>query len=580
MTESTDDGETSSLMLNELKGATEFEIKVRAVDHGGNEGPFTDSVNAKTKKSIAKKLQAKCKQLSAGPPSVYKIPLQINKKSVDEKIRFRKCEFGQKMAYFCEKTIMLIGATGSGKSTLIDGMINYLSQVTWDDGFRFSLIDLAEDEKNISKAESQTQWVTCYTLYHEANSIVNFNLNIIDTPGFGDTAGLLKDKAVTEQIKQYFEKRGDNGVPSLDAVCFVTPATGEKLTATQRYIFDAILSIFGKDIKDNICILITFADGNIPPVLTALEAAKVPYNKTFKFNNSALYVSPQNNNERKITQMFWGMGMESFKTFFEYLQKTTPRTLDMTIDVLGIRQKLEAIIEGLQSQITEGLNHLNTIRQEREILKRHKDDIAARRNFSEFVDVFKMKKIELETGFYVTNCRICNKTCHRKCSRINDEDKIKCMVMDELGNCTVCPQKCIWSNHQNNTFRFETYVVREERTFDDLKRKFEIAGSEALKSETMIAKVKQSFKVLGEKVTAMLQDARKYVNELEEKALRKNPLSNVEYIDLLIKSEELDKKYGWQERIHLYMKIRRHAELLEKSTDTNFNPWNDDDIDV
>lgn len=42
---------------------------------------------------------------------------------------------------------MLVGATGSGKSTLIDGMINYITDVSWDDEFRFTLIDLLDEEK-------------------------------------------------------------------------------------------------------------------------------------------------------------------------------------------------------------------------------------------------------------------------------------------------------------------------------------------------------------------------------------------------------------------------------------------------
>ena len=42
---------------------------------------------------------------------------------------------------------MLVGATGSGKSTLIDGIINYITDVSWHDDFRFSLVDLTDDEE-------------------------------------------------------------------------------------------------------------------------------------------------------------------------------------------------------------------------------------------------------------------------------------------------------------------------------------------------------------------------------------------------------------------------------------------------
>jgi ABC-type multidrug transport system ATPase subunit len=33
-----------------------------------------------------------------------------------------------------------MGATGSGKTTLINGMINYIFNVQWEDTFRFQLI--------------------------------------------------------------------------------------------------------------------------------------------------------------------------------------------------------------------------------------------------------------------------------------------------------------------------------------------------------------------------------------------------------------------------------------------------------
>lgn len=52
------------------------------------------------------------------------------------------------MKDFCEeKTIMLVGATGSGKSTLVDGIVNYIMGVSFDDPFRFRIVTLEEEEK-------------------------------------------------------------------------------------------------------------------------------------------------------------------------------------------------------------------------------------------------------------------------------------------------------------------------------------------------------------------------------------------------------------------------------------------------
>lgn len=54
-----------------------------------------------------------------------------------------------------EKTIMLVGATGSGKSTLVDGIVNYIMGVSFDDPFRFTVVTLEDEEK---KENNQVNW--------------------------------------------------------------------------------------------------------------------------------------------------------------------------------------------------------------------------------------------------------------------------------------------------------------------------------------------------------------------------------------------------------------------------------------
>lgn len=42
---------------------------------------------------------------------------------------------------------MLVGATGSGKSTLVDGIANYIMSVSFEDPFRFKMVTLEKEEK-------------------------------------------------------------------------------------------------------------------------------------------------------------------------------------------------------------------------------------------------------------------------------------------------------------------------------------------------------------------------------------------------------------------------------------------------
>ena len=41
---------------------------------------------------------------------------------------------------------MLVGATGSGKSTLVDGIANYIMGVSFKDPYRFKMATLEENE--------------------------------------------------------------------------------------------------------------------------------------------------------------------------------------------------------------------------------------------------------------------------------------------------------------------------------------------------------------------------------------------------------------------------------------------------
>lgn len=46
-----------------------------------------------------------------------------------------------------EKTLLLLGATGTGKSTMINSFMNYIADVTYSDDHRFSLIHQTDKER-------------------------------------------------------------------------------------------------------------------------------------------------------------------------------------------------------------------------------------------------------------------------------------------------------------------------------------------------------------------------------------------------------------------------------------------------
>ena len=161
-------------------------------------------------------------------------------------------------------------------------------KVEFEDNFRFKLIC---DESEEGQTHSQTSSVNAYTIYPLAGSRIDYALTIIDTPGFGDTRGVEQDQALVGQIKDFFTHDTPNhkGIDQIHGVGFVVKNPEVGLTATQKYISSSILSIFGLDVKDNIFLMVTFADGATPPVIEAVNEANFPFQEYFKFNNSALY---------------------------------------------------------------------------------------------------------------------------------------------------------------------------------------------------------------------------------------------------------------------------------------------------
>jgi GTP-binding protein EngB required for normal cell division len=106
------------------------------------------------------------------------------------------------------KTILLMGETGSGKTTWINAMINYVLGVEWDDPFRFVLVD--EKIKGASQADSQTQGVTAYEIHYQNGFRIPFSLIIVDTPGFGDSERSGRDMEITSAVKLFFQDK--NGI--------------------------------------------------------------------------------------------------------------------------------------------------------------------------------------------------------------------------------------------------------------------------------------------------------------------------------------------------------------------------------
>ena len=92
---------------------------------------------------------------TAGFPVVYKLAADLKLKREKGKIIKKSIGCPRDLeGRGTEKVLMVVGATGAGKTMLINGMVNYILGIKWEDKFRFKLV--VEDSK-VSQTQSQTK---------------------------------------------------------------------------------------------------------------------------------------------------------------------------------------------------------------------------------------------------------------------------------------------------------------------------------------------------------------------------------------------------------------------------------------
>ena len=470
----------------------------------------------------------------------------------NEKTQIRKFEIGAHVEGTEEKILIVFGATGSGKSTLLNGMFNYIVGVNWEDGYRLKLIEETAGGKS-NQAKSQTQWITAYTIHHQPGFRVDYTLTIIDTPGFGDTDGIEKDVTITNQIREFVTSAASFGISQIDAVGFVATSALPRLTQAQKYIYHSILALFGKDIVDNIFMLLTFSDGGHPEVLPALKKAGVPFQDLYKFNNCGLYIYPAK--AKKMNQMFWEMGIESYQEFLDHMEEVEPKTLRLTEEVLKQRRQLQVGIDGIVKRLHDSMDIVQQFQSEKAAFEKYE----AKKTTRTFT-VKKKVNVKLDTEGCNTNCKNCNETCHANCLVLLNMLTFTCSAMDWSFNCRVCG--CPSSAHQNDKFLYETKMVEETMTIEELSQRFEEVDYRNDLS-SIIAIYNKKIDEEESKSLELIEKAYACHIKLQEIALKPSAPVTAAYIDVLVASEEKAGGSNAVARIQKLKELKVKAEYSE-----------------
>lgn len=478
----------------------------------------------------------------SGSPKIYQL-----KPKIEEEETLKRVTLGQRNENEINKTVLLVGETGAGKSSLIDALVNYAMGVTWEDNIWFKIVKDRQGEGETSQSQSQTSDVIVYQIFGFEGRTLPFSLTIIDTPGFGDTRADEKDAMISERLLQWF--RSDFGVHEINAVGLVLKASENRLTDRLRYVFDSVISLFGKNMENNLVALISHSDGG-PPVnaLKALEDAKIKISKNrdgipnhFVFNNRQ--TSERSEEHAFFLKYAWDLTNSKIVQFAGFLTNTSPQKLNTTVSVMDERMKLDSCIWNLKERVEFIEGQENMIRQEQELQKHYEDKMKKNENYTEEVDEPYKDKQTIEGGRWgflwlnykgALSCQVCEETCHHKgCIYSTSPHDSRCVIFDG-DNCTVCTKKCSRAVHVKDKWIYVTKTRKVKRTREDMKKKYESNQKEFKGKRSILENMEKKLNEKQEEKHRFLEECYQHVLTLERIAFNVNAFSTQDHLDYLV----------------------------------------------
>ena len=397
-----------------------------------------------------------------------------------------------------EMNILILGETGVGKSTWINGLVNYLtfksldeaahnkplsliasSFTMTDENFEQREIKIGSDKNEVHTiGQSATQSPKAYA-FDRGTTLVR----LIDTPGIGDTRGPEQDKKNFEQILSYIANLSE-----LHGICILLKPNNARLTLMFKFCIKELLTHLHKSASDNIVFCFTnarstfYRPGDTLPALKSLleqnkditiklckDTIYCMDNESFRFL-CAIHNGVQFDAEEKRNfAVSWDKSVAESNRLFAHVEGIKPHSTKDTISLNDARNVI-----------------LNLTRPMADISKNIQTNIAIIDDKKKEVQSSKLSHKELMDKLYIpqmvlvpkelssprtvctshgcvqyhtlpgTNERITeyNTHCHVSCGRTGVEKEThpnpalkNCAAMDRNYKCKKCG--CSWDMHMH-----------------------------------------------------------------------------------------------------------------------------------
>lgn len=335
-------------------------------------------------------------------------------------------------------TILLLGQTGSGKSSFLNLLGNFPTVMQHgQEAVAGKMSDFRnlefENDLNDRKV-SQTSEATVYQV-----DMGPLSLKIVDTPGFGDTRGRAFDEKHTKLIVDCVKKLGQ-----VNAIAFVISGRESRVTAQLKYVLMEVCAILPKTAKNNIVAIFTntnsplYLSFDIKALNDMVEHPVEPDRQIFIENPYVLWERCKQN-KGKVDDAALQMDLvKAFKDAGENLAKLFAAMLTMPTLNTTEFEKLYNLRQAIESSTMKILAELEWAQEEQKKLEQQKREIELAQTEEDmhkhYKKEFRGKRWVFEnSNGHGTFCGVkdCHSNCHAPCKmeKTMDNEKFKgCMA--------------------------------------------------------------------------------------------------------------------------------------------------------
>jgi GTP-binding protein EngB required for normal cell division len=437
-------------------------------------------------------------------------------------------------------TVLACGETGSGKSTIINGLANLCAKSSMSGRACIKVAiptrylqqspefaSVTGSEVGGSGTSSQTQSCASYNMTHTtADAIVQ--LQVIDSPGFSDTRGVAQDEVNMSKI---IDTVSTLPQPLTSLVLVLNGATSRH-TINVRNVISRLRGNMPDAVLKNLVIVCTNCTAHTcntdkDAMRKELGLAASDKAEFFYIQNSAFSSNPDTwtDHIRSEIAKDWKVCRSELHRLVVHLASKVARTgapSPAPVDWLAMREARMRLKQALHAALLDTQQYrqvLASLDQAELLMKQNSADVNA---FSNYIRRTQQTVTELvDASYHSTICSTCNAVCHDGCglseiSNRGDNAFKGCVAFSGRENCSVGTCRCSYTTHYHGRKTMRTTVKTLETVLTDMKAKYDQAVSGKSSAASMLAtlassraNVEQSQRALGKRMLKECEDIRK-----------------------------------------------------------------------